>query len=264
MSQINNRYTGKKMYADPNLSVRELAEKNKANLSGADLSGADLYRTNLFEANLSRANLYGANLSGADLSGADLSNANLYGADLSGADLSGADLFWVNLSRVNLSRVNLYGADLYGADLSWADLYGADLRRADLRWANLSGVNLSGANLRGVNFTGTILDPTNIPNQQCSEFEKYVTRSGQVWCVGYRTKNSPHLGGPGYEEGETYVAPWFSTGETDCHPGIFVLPSIELAKKWGDEIVKVWFKEENCHKTSSKWRVSWLWVECGV
>lgn len=43
-------------------SIREIAERNRANLGGADLRGADLRG----------ANLRGANLRGADLTGAKL------------------------------------------------------------------------------------------------------------------------------------------------------------------------------------------------
>jgi hypothetical protein len=57
------------MICEADESVKNLVEKNKANLSGANLSWADL----------SGANLSGANLSGAYLSGADLSVADLEG-----------------------------------------------------------------------------------------------------------------------------------------------------------------------------------------
>ena len=94
MNKILNRNDGTVICED-NQSIKYIAIKHKADLSGADLSGA--------------------NLSGADLSGADLYGADLYGADLSRADLSGADL----------SGANLYRANLYRADLSRADLYRA-------------------------------------------------------------------------------------------------------------------------------------------
>ena len=117
--QIKNRWDGN-VICEGEESIKKLAEKNKANLSGADLSGADLSWADLSRANLSRANLSRANLSRADLSRAYLSGANLSRANLSGA----------NLSRANLSRADLSGANFSGADLSGADLSRANLSRA--------------------------------------------------------------------------------------------------------------------------------------
>ena len=70
--QIKNRYTGEIIVEMEAETLREVIEKNKANLRGADLRGA--------------------NLLGADLWGADLRGANLWGADLRGADLWGAEI----------------------------------------------------------------------------------------------------------------------------------------------------------------------------
>ena len=111
MSEIQNRYTGE-VVCSGECSIRELAEKNKA----------DLYEADLIVSNLRRA----------DLRGADLREADLFRSDLRGA--------------------NLYGADLRGADLNRADLSGADLCRADLRGADLNGADLNGANLRGAKY----------------------------------------------------------------------------------------------------------------
>ena len=98
--QIKNRWN-EKIICEGDFTLKELAQNNRADLSGANLSGADLSR------------------------------ADLLGADLSGADLSRADLLGADLSRANLSRANLSWANLSGADLSWANLSGADLS-----WAN--------------------------------------------------------------------------------------------------------------------------------
>jgi hypothetical protein len=87
--QIKNRWDGN-VICEGEESIKKLAEKNKANLSGADLSGAYF-------------------------SGADLSWAYFSGANLSEADLSWANLSWANLSRANLSRANLSGAYFSGA-----------------------------------------------------------------------------------------------------------------------------------------------------
>jgi hypothetical protein len=113
MNQIKNLLG--EVICEGELSIKALAEKNKANLSYASLGGADLI---------------GAYLTGARLNGAWLNGAYLTGADLRGADLIGADL---------------RGADLIGAYLTGADLTGADLTGAFLRGADLTGAYLTGA-----------------------------------------------------------------------------------------------------------------------
>ena len=113
-------------------TIREAAEKAKADLCDADLCGADLR-----DADLRCADLCGANLRDADLRGADLRCANLCDADLRGA--------------------NLRCADLRDADLCGADLRDADLRGADLRCANLFDADLRGAKIDGEELTKTPL-----------------------------------------------------------------------------------------------------------
>ena len=65
--QIKNRYTGEIIVEMEAETLREVIEKNKADLQGADLWGADLRE---------------ADLRGADLRGADLREANLREANL--------------------------------------------------------------------------------------------------------------------------------------------------------------------------------------
>jgi hypothetical protein len=211
-----------------------------ANLSGADLYGADLYG-----ADLSGANLYGADLYGADLSGANLSRADLYGADLSGANLSGA-----NLSRADLYGADLSGANLYGANLSRADLYGANLYGANLSRAKLSRANLSGAKL-----LDTVLDPAREPNGDIDGFE----RDGD-YIVGYRTRTTPHIGE--YRDGRTYGADFFSVCTTECHPGLYLWPTLQHAKNFsGDaEFIKVRTYPKDTHRAGRKWRCRWFTV----
>ena len=67
MIAIKHRYTGTTLCEFDVATLKEAAEKGRANLRGANLGGADLYG-----ADLRGANLYGANLYGADLGGADL------------------------------------------------------------------------------------------------------------------------------------------------------------------------------------------------
>ncbi len=76
MNQIKNRWDGR-IICEGEESIKELAQKNRSNLSGSNLSGANLSWSNLSWADLSRANL-----SWADLSRADLSRANMSGAKI--------------------------------------------------------------------------------------------------------------------------------------------------------------------------------------
>ena len=100
--QIKNRYTGEIIVEMEAETLKEVVEKNKANLRGADLWGADLQ---------------GANLRGADLQEANLRGANLWEADLREVNLWGANLWEANLQEVNLQGANLRGTDLWGAKI---------------------------------------------------------------------------------------------------------------------------------------------------
>jgi uncharacterized protein YjbI with pentapeptide repeats len=59
-------------------SIKQMCERNTAELWKADLRGADLWG----------ADLRGADLGGADLRGADLGKANMKEADLWGAEIN--------------------------------------------------------------------------------------------------------------------------------------------------------------------------------
>jgi hypothetical protein len=97
MAIIKNRFTDNASCEDGLLQIKELAQKNKANLREADLG----------EANLRGANLRGADLRGANLRGADLREANLREANLWGADLREA----------NLREANLWGAEIFDSTI---------------------------------------------------------------------------------------------------------------------------------------------------
>ncbi|MFA7702691.1 MAG: pentapeptide repeat-containing protein [Patescibacteria group bacterium] len=75
--QIKNRFTNEIIVEAEAKTLKEVVEKNRANLSRANLSRADLYGADLSRANLYEANLYEANLYEADLSRADLSWAKI-------------------------------------------------------------------------------------------------------------------------------------------------------------------------------------------
>ena len=78
MIAIKHRFTDATLCEFDVTTVKEAAEKGKANLYGANLREANLYGANLREANLYGADLYGANLYGA----------NLYGAIIDGETVS--------------------------------------------------------------------------------------------------------------------------------------------------------------------------------
>ena len=94
MIAIKHRYTDTTLCEFDVETVKQAAERGKANLRDANLYGANLYGASLRGADLRGANLYGANLDGANLYG-----ANLYGADLRGADLRGANLDGEKLTK---------------------------------------------------------------------------------------------------------------------------------------------------------------------
>ena len=62
--------------------------------------------------------------------------------------------------------------------------------------------------------------------------------------------------------GQTYIAPVFSTSETDCHPGLFVCRTEEEVRVFCVEhnqdpgtIIKVQMKRKDVHRAGKKWRV---------
>ncbi|MHC4868056.1 MAG: pentapeptide repeat-containing protein [Planctomycetota bacterium] len=137
----------------------------------------------------------------------------------------------------------MYGADLCGANLCEADLRGANLRGADLRRADLQN---------------TCLDPDNEANGCVDDFEQSA-RPGYI--VGYRTESTPHIGK--FIVGRTYGADYFSTSVTECHPGLYLWPSLSRAKSFsgdGSSLVKVLASANHTHKAGSKWRTRWFEV----
>lgn len=74
--------------------------------------------------------------------------------------------------------------------------------------------------------------------------------------VGYRTRQAGHVGD--YLDGRTYTADWFSACEqTDCHPGLYVWPTIEKAYEYSGKsvpMIRVYILPEDMHRTPTKWR----------
>jgi len=228
------------------INGREYNIKPGANLRCADLRRANLQWRDLRQAYLAGADLRDANLRGAYLTNADLRHANLRGADMTGADLRGADLTGADLTFAGLADSDLTGADLTSADLRGADLTGADLTSADLRGADMTGADL----------TKTCLDPSNsIPRVTDAEIlGGGLEIGGDDWIYGWRTERSTEVGDTHYTPGE-YTAPYFSTSDTKCHPGIYLASREWIGKKYPDRsIVRVRCRREDLHRTSNKWR----------
>jgi len=219
-------------------SKKERKMEKKEFLSSLKKGKQDFRNVNLAEIDLSGANLIGANLSNANLSNANLSNANL--------------------SKVNLSCVKLIKSNLSGADLTCARLTEANLSGANLSGAGLIGTYLFNTNFSEANLSKTVLDPMNTSNSDISKFE--LIDSGQ-WVVGYRSKR-PIRTNPDfcYSVGDRITAPIFSTAETECHPGLYVEPTVDRAWFHSNEVVKVIFRPWDLHKAGGRYRVRELIV----
>jgi hypothetical protein len=181
-----------------------------------------------------------------------VNGSRLSWVNLSGADLSGADLSDVNLSDVNLNGANLSDVDLSGANLSWANLNGANLNGADLNGTDLYAANLSRANL-----SRTYIDPNNKPNAEVTGFQ----RDADGFIIGFRTRKTSHI--DEYRDGRCYSADWFSTAATECHPGLYLWPTLDASRGYSGvnaEIIRVRTKPECVHHAGDKWRCQWFEV----
>jgi len=220
-----------------------------ADLSRTDLSQTDLSRTDLFEANLSEANLTQADLRQARLTLANLTGANLTLANLVNTDLIKANLTRANLTRADLRDANLHQTDLTLANLTHAILIEANVTQANLTRADLTRADLFQANLAGAIVKGTCLDPDNEPNQDIEGFE----HCGE-FVVAYRTREARHI--DKYRDGRTYSADVFSTADTECHPGLYICPTVTQVKEFAvdQEIIRVHVRPRDVHRAGSKWR----------
>ena len=211
--EIKHRFTGNIICGGDFENLQEAVENNKYNLSNANLSYA-----NLSNADLSNANLYNANLSYADLY-----NAYLYNAYLSNADLSNANLSYANLSNANLSNANLSNADLSNANLSNADL---------------SNANLSYANLKNI---------PHLNHLTINEYiKKYDIKQKGTKIIVYKgvdnkLKSPANLDAQIFYKKNKTVTVDFANADifTSCGHGINLCPTLELAKQWGNRLIKV-------------------------
>jgi hypothetical protein len=76
-------------------------------------------------------------------------------------------------------------------------------------------------------------------------------------AIGYRTVSN-------YAIGKTYKAPVFSTSSTECHPGLYLWPTLEQAIGYSGSyqgFIKVSAKPEDIHKAGNKFRCKEFHVE---
>ena len=158
---------------------------------------------------------------------------------------------------------NMRWADLSGADLRWAVLEGANLEGAVLEGADLRWAVLRGAVLEGADLTGTCLDPAAPANEVWPG-----ERDAEGHAIGYRSKRLGAVVGNHRDlsVGETVEAPVFSVADTECHPGLYMWPTLKQAEAWakdwracGEAIVKVRV-DGKLHHAGNKYRYSKLTV----
>lgn len=145
--------------------------------------------------------------------------------------------------------VNGYKIECH-ANLDGASLGGANLRGANLDGASLDGASLFGANLYGASLGDTCLDPDNKPNADVAGFRH---RKDGRYVVGYRTRKAGHI--KEYKNGRHYSADWFSTADTECHPGLYIWPTLTDARCWSmNSLIRVSVRVKDIHRAGDKWR----------
>jgi hypothetical protein len=123
----------------------------------------------------------------------------------------------------------------------------------------LSEANLFGANLFGAVVEKTCLDTTN----KTTGADKRFRRVGK-YVIGYRTAKAGHI--DKYRVGRFYTADWFSTADTECHPGLYLWPTVDQARqyaaKYGIEgpIIMVRTYVKDVHKAGTRYRCRWFEV----
>lgn len=79
------------------------------------------------------------------------------------------------------------------------------------------------------------------------------------FVIGYRTRKTSYI--DKYRTNRYYSADIFSTDDTECHPGLYIWPTIKRAKDWDDsELIKIKTKKSEVHKAGNKWRCRWFYV----
>ena len=108
------------------------------------------------------------------------------------------------------------------------------------------------ADLSGADLSGTVLDPVSkIPT--VDDFGGLTIVEG--YAYGFRTRVAQHVGGATYVVGQTYVAPWFSTCSTSCHPGLYMATQAWLDDNgYSKDRVRVRCRVKDLHRAGDKFR----------
>jgi hypothetical protein len=146
------------------------------------------------------------------------------------------------------------GANLQGTNLLYAYLWEANLHGANLQGAYLQETDLYDINLTEANINHTALDPRNTLNTDYRGFKE----DGD-YIIGYRSKRRLNSGS--YSVGDKVKAPYFSTCKTECHPGLYLYPTVAMVLKFQESntnsrgpIIKVRTKKTDIHRAGDKWR----------
>jgi hypothetical protein len=80
------------------------------------------------------------------------------------------------------------------------------------------------------------------------------------YVIGYRTEKAGHI--DKYRVGRCYSADVFSTSDTECHPGLYLWPTLAQATAFSGEVpmIMVRTKPETIHKAGEKYRCQWFEV----
>ena len=99
--------------------------------------------------------------------------------------------------------------------------------RANLTGAYLTGAKLIRADLDRADLTGTCLDPKNKPSGPQGDWTR-----DREFLIAYRTRKSMFIcKTTQYLDGQEYVAQYFSTAQTECHPGLYISQTLTDIKK---------------------------------
>ena len=115
--------------------------------------------------------------------------------------------------------------------------------------------NLSGADLFRADLSSTVLDPAAEPNGCIDGFA-----ADGDYVIGYRTRAAGHI--DQYRDGRVYAADWFSVCQTECHPGLYLWPTLEDASRYSGDVrfIAVKTRPADVHKAGTKWRCRWFEV----
>lgn len=243
------RYQRKGQVAMNQSTLTRLLNQGNIHLSDKDYSGLAITRRRVMVTYFTRSKMHKMNLTVSHF-------GDCYFRE---ADLSSSDMHLSIFVDTDFSHAQLGFCDLRQCVFDNCDFACARLHDTDLRWAKLDNSNLRGTDFTGAALQNTCLGPENRPN---AGVEGFKIESEHV--IGYRTQRPIHKYDI-YKEGEEYKAPWFSTSTQECHPGLYLYPTVqhvigfcESNRITGYQIIKVRSLISDIHKAGKgpdyKWR----------